>query len=268
MKFQIDHDYHIHSFLSSCAEDPRQDERYILERAKELGLSRIVLTNHYWDAAVPGASKWYQKQNFDHVSASLPLPREKGIDYLFGCETELDKHLTLGCPPARFDDFDFIIIPTTHLHFMGFTIDEADDSVKARARLWVERLEHVLQQDLPFHKIGIAHLASCLVNWRRKSMEEYYATLSAIPEMDMARVFEKAAERGCGIELNLEDMRKAGDDLTPVLRPFYVAKACGCKFYLGSDAHAPEEFDGFHEIYDRVITALDLKESDKFYIGG
>ena len=62
-------------------------------------------------------------------------------------------------------------------------------------------------------------------------------------------------------------MRKGGDDLSVVLRPFHIAKACGCKFYLGSDAHTPEEFDGFHEIYNRVITALDLKESDKFYFG-
>ncbi len=268
MRYQIDHDYHIHSFLSSCAEDPAQDEHYILKRAKELGLSRIVITNHYWDSTVPGASKWYQTQNFEHLCKAKPLPQAEGIEYLFGCETDLDKNFVLGCPPSRYDDFDFIVIPTTHLHMMGFTIEQCDDTIEARARLWVERFAHVLEQPLPFHKVGIAHLATCLINWRRKSMEEYFATLAAIPEEGMARVFEKAAKRGCGIELNLEDMRKAGADLHLALRPFYVAKACGCKFYLGSDAHAPSEFDGFHEIYGNVITALDLKESDKFHIGG
>lgn len=267
MRYQIDHDYHIHSFLSSCAEDPAQDAHYILRRAKELGLSRIAITNHYWDSAVPGASKWYQKQNFEHLCKAKPLPKAEGIEYMFGCETDLDKNLVLGCPPARYDDFDFIIIPTTHLHMMGFTIEECNDTIEARARLWVERLESVLDMPLPFRKVGIAHLSSCLLNWRRKSMDEYFATVAAIPEAGMVRVFEKAAEKGCGIELNLEDMRKARDDLKPVLRPFHIAKACDCKFYLGSDAHAPEEFDGFHEIYDRVITALDLKEDDKFYIG-
>lgn len=266
MRYQIDHDCHIHSFLSSCSNDPRQDERYILANAKELGLSRIVITNHYWDSDVPGAPKWYQKQNFDHISTSLPLPKEEGIEFSFGCETELSADCRLACPPSRFDDFDFIIIPTTHLHIVDRDAP-TEGLVERRARLWVERLESVLDMPLPFHKVGIAHLSTCLMNWKNKSMEEYYATLAAIPEADMERLFTRAAALGCGIELNLEDMRKGGDDLSVVLRPFHIAKACGCKFYLGSDAHAPEEFDGFHEIYNRVITALDLKESDKFYFG-
>ncbi|MBP3395595.1 MAG: PHP domain-containing protein [Clostridia bacterium] len=266
MRYKIDHDYHLHSFLSSCASDPVQDEWYILEKAKELGLSRICLTNHYWDSAVPGASKWYQPQNFEHISKAKPLPQADGVEFLFGCETDLDKHMTVGCPPSRYDDFAFIIIPTTHLHMMGFTIDEADDSIEARAKLWVKRMDAVLDQPLPFHKIGIAHLSTCLINWRNRSREEYFATLAAIDEAEMARVFAKAAKAGCGIELNVSDFRIAGDDLDKVLAPFHIAKGAGCKFYLGSDAHVPKEFDGFHEIYERVITALDLKESDKFHL--
>ncbi len=266
MRYRIDHDYHIHSFLSSCASDPAQDEQFILAKAKELGLSRICITNHYWDSAVPGASKWYLRQNFDHIAKSLPLPRADGVRFLFGCETELDKHMTLGCPPSRYDDFEFIIIPTTHLHMMGFTIDEADDSVGARARLWGERLDALLDQPLPFHKVGLAHLTTCLINWKRKSKEEHFATLAAIDEMEAARLFTKAASRGCGIELNMNDMRNAGEDIDKVLRLFHIAKGCGCKFYLGSDAHEPQEFDSFHEIYGEVITKLDLHENDKFHI--
>ena len=266
MKYRIDHDYHLHSFLSSCASDPIQTEHYILQKAQELGLSRICITDHYWDSAVPGASKWYQPQDFDHISASKPLPQAEGVEFLFGCETDLDKHMTVGCPPARYDDFSFIIIPTTHLHMMGFTIDEADDNIPARARLWVERMDAVLDQPLPFHKIGIAHLSTCLINWRNRSREEHFATVAALDEAEMARVFVKAAKAGCGIELNLSDMRSAGDELEIVLRPFYVAKEMGCKFYLGSDAHIPKEFDGFHEVYGRVIDRLGLTEEDKFHI--
>ena len=267
MRYQIDHDYHLHSFLSSCASDPVQDEAYILEKAKELGLSRICITDHYWDSAVPGASKWYMPQNFEHISKAKPLPQAEGITYLFGCETDMDKHTVVGCPASRFDDFAFIIVPTTHLHMTGFTIDEADDNIPARAKLWAERLDALFAKDLPFHKIGVAHLSTCLINWRRKSREEWLETLAHISVDDMERVFTKATEVGCGIELNLSDMRMAGQDLDAVLRPFHVAKACGCQFYLGSDAHIPKEFDNFHEIYGAVITALDLKETDKFHIG-
>ncbi len=266
MRYKIDHDYHIHSFLSSCAKDPAQDEQFILAKAKELGLSRICITNHYWDSAVPGASKWYLPQNFDHISRSLPLPKDDGVQFLFGCETEMDKHMTVACPPSRYDDFEFIIIPTTHLHMTGLTIDEADDSIEARARLWGERLDALLDRPLPFHKVGLAHLTTCLINWRRRSMEEYFATLDAIDEREAARLFSKAAARGCGIELNLNDMRNAGEDIDKTLHLFHVAKDCGCKFYLGSDSHETQEFDGFCELYETVITKLDLCENDKFHI--
>ena len=68
MKYIIDHDYHIHSHLSLCSKDPEQTNENILKYAKSRGLSSIVLTDHYWDSAVPGASNWYAQQNFDHIS--------------------------------------------------------------------------------------------------------------------------------------------------------------------------------------------------------
>ena len=78
MKYIVDHDYHIHSQLSSCSRDPEQNPKRILQYAKDNSLKRIVLTDHYWDNAVEGASNWYQPQNFDHISESKPLP-EAGI---------------------------------------------------------------------------------------------------------------------------------------------------------------------------------------------
>lgn len=45
----------------------------------------------------------------------------------------MDKNFRLGISEERFDDFDFVIIPTTHLHMMSFTIDENETSVERRA---------------------------------------------------------------------------------------------------------------------------------------
>ena len=59
MKYQIDHDLHIHSFLSTCAKNPEQTPRRILSQAQEAGLTTLCLTNHFWDEDVPGASNWY-----------------------------------------------------------------------------------------------------------------------------------------------------------------------------------------------------------------
>ena len=266
MKFKIDHDYHIHSHLSACSNDPEQTTQRILQYAKDNGLSSICLTNHYWDSDVNGATAWYRPQNFEHISQALPLPQESGVDFLFGCETDMNKNMTLGIPPSRFDDFDFIIIPTTHLHMVGFTIpEEYKDSHEKKAKIWVERLDAVLNMKLPFHKIGFAHLACPLIYM--KSREDYLKVLDMIPSEDMERLFSKAAQVGCGIELNQGDMKFSDDEADTVLRMFRIAKECGCKFYLGSDAHHPSAFSQTKDVFERAITLLGLSENDKFHIG-
>ena len=265
MKFKFDHDYHIHSWLSSCSRDPNQTAERILEYAKEKGLKQVCVTDHYWDAAVEGASGWYKPQNFEHISRIKPLPLDDGIEFLFGCEGEMDKFLTLGIPKERYEDFDFIIIPTTHLHMKGFTIsDEDGESNERRAELWVQRLSAVLNMALPFHKVGIAHPVCSLMN--NKSREDYIETLGLISDEDMRCLFEKAARVGCGIEINQYDMSFSEAEAEAVLRPYRIAKECGCKFYLGSDAHHPDTFDLCADAFERAIDLLGLTEEDKFQI--
>jgi histidinol phosphatase-like PHP family hydrolase len=214
---------------------------------------------------VEGASSWYAPQNFEHISEILPLPKADGIDFLFGCETDMDKYHTVGIPASRFDDFDFVIIPTTHMHMKRFTIEESDYCQTERvAALWGERFSALLDMPLPFGKIGVAHLCAALMN--KSSREEYIKTLDLIPEDKMEELFAKAARLGCGIELNFGDMSFSDHEADSVLRPFKIAKACGCKFYLGSDAHHPEVFDRTAEVFDRAIRLLDLTENDKFIL--
>lgn len=264
MKFQIDHDYHIHSVLSACSRDPEQTPERILQYARDNGLRRVCITDHYWDSAVSGASKWYEPQNFEHISRSKPLPADPNIEFLFGCETEFNGQFTLAMPISRFDDFDFVIIPTTHMH-MTLVIDGADaESNARRAELWVERLDALLDLPLPFGKIGLAHLACKLIN--RKSREDYLDTLRRIPSAEIERVFQKAAARGCGIELNRDDMDFSDGETDEVLRMFRIAKKCGCKFYLGSDAHHPDALERSVAIFSRAIDLLGLTEDDKFHI--
>ena len=265
MTYKIDHDLHIHTHLSLCSDDPEQTVEHICALAKKRGLSTVAITDHYWDSAVQGASGWYSTQNYEHIAKSLPLPKMDGIRALFGCETDLDRNFTLGIPTARFSDFDFIIIPTTHLHMNGFTIRPEDQGEnERRAALWADRLDAVLNMPLPFQKVGIAHLVCPLLD--RRSPHDYLKTLRLIPDSAMERLFTKAAAVGCGIELNQADMSFSDAIADTVLRPFRIAKACGCKFYLGSDAHHPKNFSRFREVFERAIRLLDLKESDKFHV--
>lgn len=265
MKFKFDHDLHIHSHLSLCSNDPAQNKDRIFKYAKDNKLHTICVTDHFWDDDVPEATNWYRAQNFAHISKNKPLPSDDETSFLFGCETDFNKNFTLGIADKTFSEFDFVIIPTTHMHMKGFVISEEDaQSNLRRAQLWVERLEALTQRDLPFQKIGIAHLSCHLIN--NASRKDYLEVLDLIPSDDMERVFSDCARVGVGIELNMSDMSFEDSEADQVLRMYRIAKSCGCKFYCGSDAHHPEKFDTAAEVFNRAIDLLGLEESDKFIV--
>lgn len=266
MKYIIDNDLHIHSCISSCSNDPEQTNERILRYAEENGLKTICLTDHFWDDTVVGASDWYRPQNYEHIAAAKPLPQTDNVQFLFGCETELNKNLTLGISKEKLDLFDFVIIPTTHFHMKDYTLSKEEaENAQSKANAWVNRLDAVLEMDLPFHKIGIAHLTCGLIASTR---DEYIEVLQLIPKEEMERLFNKAAQLGIGIELNSSDMKFADVEADVVLRPYRIAKQCGCKFYCGSDAHHPNALDRAKTIFERAINYLELTEEDKFIIRG
>lgn len=264
MKYIFDNDLHIHSQLSSCSNDSEQTCERILKYAVENGLKTICLANHFWDETIGGASDWYEPQNYAHIMKALPLPQRGNVRFLFGCETELNKDLTLGLSKKNFDKFDFVVIPTTHFHMENYTLSEDEiKDAKSRAKAWVKRLDAVLKMDLPFHKVGIAHLTCPLIAPTR---EEYIKVLKLIPQGEMERLFIKAAKLGVGIELNSFDMNFADEETETILRPYIIAKQYGCKFYCGSDAHHPKELDIAKAIIEKAIDLLGITEEDKFII--
>ncbi len=66
--------------------------------------------------------------------------------------------------------------------------------------------------------------------------------------------------------MNQDDMKFSDTEADTVLRMFRIAKSCGCKFYLGSDAHHPASLDWAAAIFERAINYLELNEGDKFDI--
>lgn len=265
MRYLFDHDLHIHSKLSLCSGDAEQNPERILRYAIDNRLSTICLTDHFWDSSIPlcAPSGFYQAQDFSHVSASLPLPTAEGVRFLFGCETDMDRNFTIGITPDRFEDFDFVIIPTTHFHMTGFTIPENIKSPADKAEFWLEKLDALLSMDIPFKKIGIAHLTCGLIERNRPLFLE---TIDALSDKSLTEVFSKASKVGVGIELNSDDMNFADSEAAVVLRPYKIAKSAGCKFYLGSDAHHPAGLISAPAIFERAIDLLGLTEDDKFII--
>ena len=268
MKYIIDHDLHIHTNLSPCSRCPEQMPDRIFQYAEESGYNTVCVTDHFWDSDVPGVPYDYRNLNQELLSTLKPLPQSDKIRFLFGCEAEINPSLTLGISAKNTDLFDFIIIPTTHLHMHGISVNEEDVSTfEGRANQWIKRFELVLDSELPLHKVGIAHLACNLIAPRPYNEEDIVKVLNTVPTSEMERLFERAAKVGLGIEINACDMGFSEKYTDETLRPFRIAKECGCKFYLGSDAHSPGKSDIIRERFQRGIDLLALEETDKFIVG-
>ena len=270
MKYILNQDYHIHSSRSLCSGDETWVPERILQQAEESGLTDICLTDHHWDEKVPlldtAPDDFYRIQNWDHIRTVLPLPQSDKVRFHFGCEIDMDMNYNIGMSKESMDRFEFIIIPTTHLHMMGLTIDEKHDSTEGRAKVYVERLDALLDKDLPWHKIGIAHITSALIGKNhRQNFAHHLEILDSIPDETFERIFKKIAELGAGVELNIFFPKYSEEQLDSVMRPYIIAKKMGCKFYCGSDAHRLKEMAAsFDRKFKPVVEYLELTEDDKF----
>ncbi len=263
--FQFIQDYHIHTMLSSCSADPEQTPERILRYAKDNGLKEVCITDHLWDASVPGASDWYRPQDIAHVSESLPLPEDPEVKLHFGCETDMDREFRLGLSEEHFDQFEFIIVPTTHLHMRGFTISEEDwGDLSRRRALVVERLDRLLDRKYPFHKMGLAHMTCTLAAGYENQWENHIRLFAGIPDAVYEDQFRRAAAAGIGIELNAPINDYNEWEREQILRPYRIAKDCGCRFYFGSDAHHPAGLNAAPAEHQGWVRELELTETDRF----
>lgn len=267
MKYIIDSDYHIHSKQSFCSRDELQTPQNILDASKKDGFKEICLTDHFWDEYVKGIEGLSLEQNFENIKKNLPLPQDDDVKFMFGCETDLDKRFVLGVSPQRFDCFDFIIIATTHLHLGGFTV-EGNEGTEERAKLYVDRIKAVLDMDLPFEKIGFAHLTtSHITRGKNPGRYSHLDVIDLVSDSTFRELFKRIADKGSGVELNFDlNYYETDESRERSLRPYRIAKECGCKFYFGSDAHHPKSFENRRARFEKTVKALDLTQNDKFRI--
>lgn len=271
MRYVIDHDLHIHSFGSMCSQAPEQTPQRILQYAAEEGFSAVALTDHFWDETVPmlqggWGPDFYLSQNWPHISKSLPLPQKEGIRYLFGAEAEMTLDGTVGISSRRLAELDFALISVSHFHMTDFTISAADAATPAgRAKVLLDKLETVLEKDLPRHKIALAHLTGPKLSGG--DPDAHCAVLELVKGERLTALFKKAAALGVGIELNTATFKFGSEAEEQAVVDFYAhAKECGCKFCFGSDAHCPDHFLPHRERGQWMADALELEETDIFRV--
>lgn len=261
MRFKVDHDFHIHSTISPCCHDEGQTPQAILEYAVKNSYKQICLTNHLWDENVKSEAEWHEQQRFECLKTVLPLPWAEGVQFLFGAEADMDYNYVLGVNEETLEMLDFVTVPTTHMHLAGNTVRKKIETPEEAADIWLCRLKALLEKDLPWHKIGIAHL-TCGHIFGKRTAE----VISLLPEKELYEIFETCAKKGVGIELNMKTLSMSEEEKTILLKPYHIAKDCGCKFYLGSDAHKTQALETAKENFEDIITLLNLTEDDKFLL--
>ena len=156
----IQQDIHIHTTLSSCAQEDATVENY-LGRAKEDGLTLLGFSNHLWDQDVPGASNWYRPQNVEHVLAlkeTLPaLAQQSGIRLLFGCETEFTYEGKLCLTEEHMALFDYILVPHSHTHMKIVMPTELGDTPEKHAKFLMDSFMRLVNHPLAHRITAIAH---------------------------------------------------------------------------------------------------------------
>lgn len=264
MRYIVDHDLHIHSWYSPCSRDPEQTTERILRHAVDSGFKTICLTDHFWDSAVPCENNGWSNNNYEKNSVVLPLPRAEGVRYLFGCEADMNRLDVIGITPETCEKFDFVIVPTNHLHMTGFTADPSLSTIEDFRESYLKRLNILLASDLPLRKVGIAHL-TCHLAYKTDPLTFYDGFSREVWE----DIFRRAAAAGCGIELNFNAAELDTDQKREVfLRPYRVAKEQGCRFYFGSDAHHPAGLLKAKANFEQIVDLLNLTEDDKYHIPG
>ena len=249
MPFPIDHDMHCHTQLSSCSSDPAQTVQALLEHAKRCDYTVQCVTDHLWDSAVPGASKWYAPQDIAHVKQNLPLPKDDRVRMVFGCETEFCGGTKLGLAPEHYGE----LLEAAS----GLGSDEEG------ATACLRRLEEISRLDLPWKKVGIAHI-TCGLIFREG---DQYRVFRLADEKRFRAVMRRFADLGAGIEINTSSFkpgwREQEDD---ALRLYRLAAGEGCRFYLATDAHHPKDLDLVPERAPEIVGLLGLTETEQFML--
>lgn len=259
---KVKHDFHIHTDLSICANETATLENY-LRIAKELGLNKIGISNHFWDSRIDGAFDFYKTQDFEHISKLKPEIEKASSDELkiyFGGEAEYDpKHHDVSVTEEVAEQLDFLLVPNSHTHItmpkdfyepyqkhIDFMIRAYEDIINSNISRYITAVAH------PFCAICCPYDREILINM--------------ISDDTFKRLFDKTANRGIAFELNIDYLNKFKSNYEEMetaahIRMYRLAKECGCKFIFGSDAHGTKE----HERYDIaqfLADLLELRESD------
>ena len=234
------------------------------------------------------------------IKSQIPQ-RVEGLKVLVGAETEYcGMYDVLGMGREAALQLDFLLIPHSHVHFRNFVMPATEDVKNARATLaaLLEKIDGItperavsLSKHLPENELEpfmsekkvdyVKFVSDFMVESFRllmhnETLKSYsddipvsiahpFQPVGSNPQREdmmalisdntYGELFQMAQKRGIGLEINTISS-------TPqALRMFGIAKECGCKFTLGSDAHSRDALRSIEQT-QCCIDALALTEED------
>ena len=236
----IDYDLHIHTEYCGHAEGMTVEA--ILQRAEELELSAIAVTDHIFH---PGDHVIIQ-QIRDDIAAYGP-----SIKVYLGAEVDVDPEYADG--RLITDDLDGLDIVIAGYHYIP-TVGNLP-----------HRPEDNSLDDEAFMEVWASSLLGIVSNPKIQTLAHPGRLLAASMDLDVhfadaLYVFEKAARLSADNKIAWEINELSGNRLSPYWRQqwyriYEIALGAGVKLVYGSDAHTPGAV-GRHERVDEILRKL------------
>jgi histidinol phosphatase-like PHP family hydrolase len=262
---RIDHDLHVHTYLSVCCRDrERQVPANILPIAERMGLKTVGFSDHAWTNPKEEPNGFYRSQGADQMSK---LRAElQGLDtplrVLVGCEADTMSPGRFSITPDFAESLDYVNLACSHFHITGVVEPPPDD-----------RPQSIGQHALRMFKAGVqSGWASTIVHplLTLGYRAQFEAAMESLSDSQISDAMGRAAEANVAIEITTSFLKRYSDEggvptelwsLETPLRLLSLAKDAGCVFVFGSDAHAPERFDLLPEL-SYFVENLHLTEED------
>ena len=235
----IDHDLHVHTYLSDCCHDKaNHTPARILEAAAGMGLRTVGFTDHLWANSDLEPSDWYRPQDEGQI---FRLQEDLGsistnVRVLIGCEAETIAPGKFGITPEFAEELDFVLLACSHFHMTGFVQQpeshEPHDVARHTMKFFVSAVESGVATAIPhpFMPMGF--------------QDRFDEVVAEIPDAEFTDAFGIAAEKGVGIEITTSFLppeprngRPPTWHIETPIRLLELARRAGCKFFFATDAH-------------------------------
>ena len=257
-------DLHLHTRLSFCAPQTTAADAY-LPLCGEEGITVLGFSDHIYPARYITERRIPEGRGAAYALRLKPeleaLRTKTEIRLLLGGESEMFYGQEPALTYEEAKDFDYVLLAASHILNMPREYEKYDLSTPEKLRRMVlEQFYNACLLDFPV-PVGICHPLYPLCSPYEQEV------VDDITDSELADCLTLAAKRNRSIEIHACLFRKGTaldrDGLSPTyLRVLSAAKACGCRFHFGSDAHEPAAFAGTHRLLHLAAEKVGITPED------